>query len=897
MNWQQAIVFAISCSWFCSSAAASAVPADLQRPSPDWRDQVIYFVLTDRFADGNPANNDQGAGEFNPASSAHYSGGDLAGIQQKLDYIQNLGATSLWLTPPVANQWWSQKVQYGGYHGYWATDFMAVDAHYGTLADYQQLSKALHQKGMYLIQDIVVNHTGNFFGYDGPYDANNTAKNFVLYEQGRQAAPSQAPFHLVNRLDQAAAKANIYHWTPPIQDPTVPGQEFRYQLANLADLNTSNPQVRKALKQSYRFWLEQVGVDAFRIDTAKYVEHDFWFDFLHAPDGIKAKARELGKQQFFTFGEVFEASKPFHNDGEQKLKAFLGSKQKPELDSVIAFPLYFDINAVLAEGRPPALLGYRLGEHTQFATPHLLPTFLNNHDTKRFLAAGSVDAFIQAYALLFTIPGIPVIYQGDEQLLEQSRQAMFAGGFGSAQDQFLPDSPMYRTIQSLAKLRFEHKTLSRGNWQLLQADSAAPGVLAYQMTLPLAEKQQLTASGSASSTPPITEQIVVLMNTADRPVLLANLPLTAKQQIKTTAAKPTRWQLLWQYQYNDGFVDTDTSGRLSLLLPARAVLVLTPEQQADTVAAAASVKAAAPSLLFQLQPLPCRQSCTQDFRLTGKVSQPGVLLQLVKNGGVLPQIQHSDAQGNFSFMVQVQDLGQQQNQLAVYAPELHQVSDSLQYQSSVTTAKWQANKQDALHDDKGPTGKYQQPQQEHSQNQMDIQAVSAKASGANLKLTLKMTQISQFWAPANGFDNVHFSIFFSLPQSKLAGARALPGLQTSMPHGKNWQLGHFMFGWGNSVFNANKATEYKTGDKLGAAPKLEVDAKAGVIIVSYQGQALGIDSWDGAGIYISTWDKTGEGMLRSIQPEPSPWNFAGASADAPKVLDDIWLELTPVSAD
>jgi len=377
MNRQQT-AFLLLGPLLCSGHAAAT---ELQRPSPDWRDQVIYFVLTDRFADGNPANNDQGAGEFNPASSAHYSGGDLAGIQNKLDYIQDLGATAVWLTPPVANQWWSQKVQYGGYHGYWATDFMAVDPHLGTLADYQQLSKTLHQKGMYLIQDIVLNHTGNFFGYNGPYDARDTARNFELYEKGRQAAPIQAPFHLINRLEPTAAKANIYHWTPPISDPTVPGQEFSYQLANLADLNTSNPEVRAALKQSYRFWLEQVGVDGFRIDTAKYVEHDFWFDFLHAPDGIKAKANELGKQHFLTFGEVFEASKPFHNDGEQKLKAFLGSNNKPELDAVIAFPLYFDINAVLAEGRPPAQLGYRLSEHTKFPKPHLTPTFLNNHDT------------------------------------------------------------------------------------------------------------------------------------------------------------------------------------------------------------------------------------------------------------------------------------------------------------------------------------------------------------------------------------------------------------------------------------------------------------------------------------------------------------------------------------
>ena len=898
MNRQQA-AFLLLGPLLCS---CHAVATELQRSSPDWRDQVIYFVLTDRFADGNPANNDQGAGEFNPASSAHYSGGDLAGIQNKLDYIQDLGATAVWLTPPVANQWWSQKVQYGGYHGYWATDFMAVDPHLGTLADYQQLSKALHQKGMYLIQDIVLNHTGNFFGYNGPYDARDTARNFELYEKGRQAAPTQAPFHLINRLEPTAAKANIYHWTPPISDPTVPGQEFSYQLANLADLNTSNPEVRAALKQSYRFWLEQVGVDGFRIDTAKYVEHDFWFDFLHAPDGIKAKANELGKQHFLTFGEVFEASKPFHNDGEQKLKAFLGSNNKPELDAVIAFPLYFDINAVLAEGRPPAQLGYRLSEHTKFPKPHLTPTFLNNHDTKRFLAAGSVDAFIQAYALLFSIPGIPVIYQGDEQLLEQSRQAMFAGGFGSEEDQFRQNSLMYQKIQSLAKLRREQQVLSRGDWSLLQADDTAPGVLAYQMTLPQQEKLLLAKDKKAP-----TEQIVVLFNTADRPVLLANLQLPAVLQPKPRpqalssaksaaqqAASTRRWQLLWQHQAALSSINTDAAGRLTALLPARAVLVLAPETQLSGTATASGYLAPQP-LIFKLKTPLCSTRCTEDFQLQGNVNKPVLALQLVKNGEVLPEIQRSDQQGNFTFQVKVQDLGEQQNQLAVYAADVQQVSGSLQYQSLVTTAQWQATQQDAANDDHGPSGSYQQPQQQHSQQQLDIRAVAAKAAGANLELKIQMAQISQFWAPANGFDNVHFAIFFHVPTAaNLPSAQALPGLNSQMPQGKNWQLGHFMFGWGNSVFNANNATAVKTGDKLGAAPQLEVDAKAGTIIMRYQGQALGIQNWEGAAIYLSTWDKTGEGMLRSIAPESSPWNFSGASADAPKVLDDIWLELTRV---
>lgn len=849
-----------------------------QVPSPDWRDQVIYFVLTDRFADGDPTNNDQGAGEYNPAKSSHYSGGDLAGIQSKLDYIQNLGATAVWLTPPVAHQWWSQKAQYGGYHGYWATDFSKVDPHYGDLASYRALANKLHQRKMYLIQDIVVNHTGNFFGYAGGYDANHTAKNFVLYEDNssKQPAPTQAPFSQINRLNPEHAAADIYHWTPPIVDPAIPGQEFSYQLARLADLNTSNPQVRQALKQSYRYWLEQVGVDAFRIDTAKYVEHEFWRDFLHAPDGILAAARALGKNHFLAFGEVFAASKPFQPDGEQQLQAFLGTAAEPQLNSVIAFPLYFDINAVLAEGRPPALLGYRLQQHSSlFDNPHLLPTFINNHDTKRFLAAGSVEAFVQAYALLFTIPGIPVIYQGDEQLLTQTRQAMFQGGWGNTQDQFQPQSMMYRLIQSLAKLRKEYPVLSRGNWSLLQADANAAGILAYQMT-----PNDKSSNGQNSAAVPI----MVLMNTADSPRLVAALP---------TGFHHRQWQLLWQHGANPEQINTDGEGRMTLELPARAVLVLQPLPASAEFSVTPLNEA-----VTQLQLTLGTQQATatplsQDFELAGTINHPALPLRLVQNGDVQKFAPFtSDDQGRFSITVPVRDLGEQQHQLRLYAPTLGWVSEEIRYQTKVTTPEWQATVADPHNDDQGPTGLYQQPQHEHSQQQLDIRRVTAKAGGSNLQLEIEMQQISQFWAPANGFDNVHFAIFIHLPnRPDLPGAQALPGLNHQMPQGKSWQLGHFMFGWGNSVFNAKGATATETGSKLGAAPQLTVDVAKKIITVSYQGQALGIQDWAGAEIYLSTWDKTGEGVLRDLAPKASAWNFGGAAVDAPKVLDDLWLKL------
>jgi glycosidase len=874
-----------------------------QPPSPDWRDQVIYFVLTDRFADGDPSNNDQGAGEYDPTKSSHYSGGDLAGIQSKLDYIQNLGATAVWLTPPVAHQWWSQKAQYGGYHGYWATDFTKVDPHYGDLASYRALADSLHQRKMYLIQDIVVNHTGNFFGYNGAYDASDTAKNFVLYEDqtSKQPAPTQAPFSKINRLNPEHAAADIYHWTPPIVDPTIPGQEFRYQLASLADLNTTNRQVRQALKQSYRYWLEQVGVDAFRIDTAKYVEPDFWGDFLHAPDGILASARALGKTDFLAFGEVFEASTPFTADGEQKLLQFMSTPSRKALDSVIAFPLYFDINAVLAEGRPPALLGYRLQQHSSlFETPHLLPTFINNHDTKRFLAAGSVDAFIQAYALLFTIPGIPVIYQGDEQLFTQTRQAMFQGGWGNPSDQFQSKSTMYQLIQSLAKLRKDYPVLSRGDWSLLQADEHAAGVLAYRMAPAVLN----TTKSKTSTTKEQLSPIVVLMNTADTPRLLAALPLGVTGH--------SRWQVLWQQGTALKQLDTDQQGRLTLELPARAVLVLTPAVAPVALNQIASGHDSADGLLQlqlaeqftqqlsqqvsqQLSQQLAAQPLTKDFLFAGKVNQPNLPLRLVQNGDFqkFPALK-SDANGRFSIKVPVRDLGQQQYKLRLYAPTLAAVSREISYQSKVTLPEWQAAVVDPHNDDKGPTGRYQQPQHEHSQQQLDIRNVTAKAGGANLQLEIQMQQISQFWAPANGFDNVHFAIFIHLPnRPDLAEARVLPGLNQRMPQGKSWQLGHFMFGWGNSMFNAQGASDTETGTKLGAAPQLQVDLAKNRITVSYQGQALGINDWAGAEIYLSTWDKTGEGVLRELKPLASAWNFGGAAADAPKVLDDVWLQLQP----
>ena len=220
----------------------------LHVPSPDWRDQIIYFVMTDRFNDGDPGNNDQGAGEFEAGNNSKYNGGDLRGIAQKIDYIRGLGATALWITPPVANQWWDPQHQYSGYHGYWAENFKAVDKHLGNLDDYQRLSHALHSTGMYLVQDIVVNHTGNFFSYGKNWRANDPAFGYQPNPGSLPVTrPSQPPFDMNDPRDPAQRKAGIYHWTPEVADYSDTQQERNFQMAGLDDLNTENPRMRAAL--------------------------------------------------------------------------------------------------------------------------------------------------------------------------------------------------------------------------------------------------------------------------------------------------------------------------------------------------------------------------------------------------------------------------------------------------------------------------------------------------------------------------------------------------------------------------------------------------------------------------------------------------------------------------
>ena len=860
----------------------------------DWRDQVVYFLMIDRFDDGDAGNNDQGAGEFDPASGAHFSGGDLAGVQRRIDYIRGLGATAVWITPPVANQWWDGKVGYGGYHGYWASDFKAVDAHFGTLADYRALAAALHAQDMKLVQDIVVNHTGNFFLYDLAYDATDPAAGFSVNTRSRpMTAPTQPPFSLNDPRRAADRAAGIYHWAPPIQDFTRREQELGYALADLDDLDTENPQVRRALRDSYGHWIREVGVDAFRVDTAFHVPADYFRDFLHSQDaaapGILAVARSAGKPDFHVFGEGFGVDKPYADTLARKIDGYLRDGKNSLLPGMINFPLYAGFGDVFARGRPTAELAHRIRSTMALhANPHLMPTFVDNHDVERFLAGGSEAGLKQALLAMMTLPGIPVIYYGTEQGLRGQRDAMFAGGHGSGgRDHFDTAAPLYRYLGEIAALRRARKLFSRGAPTVLRDSPAGAGVLAWR-------------------TDHEGESALVVFNSDDKPRLLDNLD--------AGLAPGTALSLLYSLAGDAPVPNVDAQGRLTLVLPPRAGLVWRADSAGglshgaaspDTLStasapavSAASATEAPPSARAALAPLtldafpdkPARRA----LALQGQASGPGEIDLLVDGALDTALRVNPEPDGRWRATLDTARWVDPavRHRVVAWSRTTGTVSEGRTF--SVDPAWRSAGRsEDPAGDDTGPTGRYAYPTgpgwREHRPG--DLRALQAEVSGGSLRLTLEMAQLVADWNPPNGFDHVNFTIFLTLPHRD-DGAQVMPLQQATLPNGQRWHYRWRLGGWTSAGFSAEGATAANEGRGVIPAPQLSVDRAGRSITVTLPAESMGYPAdLTGARVYVSTWDY--DGGYRALQPEAGGSRFGGGATANPKVLDAGELEISP----
>ncbi|MDN5572276.1 MAG: DUF3372 domain-containing protein, partial [Propionibacteriaceae bacterium] len=483
----------------------------------------FYFVMTDRFANGDPSN-DAGdlAGDrlttgLDPTDKGFYHGGDLRGVIDRLDYLDGLGVTAIWLTPTFVNK----PVQgedpdaSAGYHGYWITDFTRIDPHLGTNAEMRELIDAAHGRGMKVFFDIITNHTADVIArgegrnaYVGkaiePYtDADGTPfddRDYLNTAFPAMDPETSFPYTPVfpNPGDESI---KVPEW---LNDPTMyhnrgnstySGESDTYgDFAGLDDLFTERREVVDGMSDIYASWVG-FGVDGFRIDTVKHVNLEFWQQF--APRMAQA-AQAAGNDDFFMFAEIY--------DTDPGLKSRYTTTGR--LPAALDFG--FQANALaFAQGQPPRGMADFWADDDYYtdadSNAYANPTFLGNHDMGRIgsLLRGraSDDADLLARVglandVMFLSRGQPVVYYGDEQGFagqggdKDARQDLFAtrvqqyadeiviGAAPGSRDRYDTTHPLYARIAALASLREQHPALADGP-QIARHAGTSAGILAF----------------------------------------------------------------------------------------------------------------------------------------------------------------------------------------------------------------------------------------------------------------------------------------------------------------------------------------------------------------------------------------------------------------------------------
>ena len=502
----------------------------------DWRGEVIYQLMVDRFANGD-INNDRGVDE---GSLGRYQGGDWQGVIDNVDYLVDLGVTVVWISPVVRNV--ESDAGFDGYHGYWTQDFLDVNPHFGDLAKLREMVDVLHDNGILVILDIVTNHVGQVFYYDinkngrpdesvqgsgdrspilrvGEYDpdfdirgvqaftslgeSGNAPTEWVVIPELNRGAPEPAEFA---NPEWYWRRGRVTVWGNEAESCRMVGidpdsdwdacyEYIRIQEVTgdfpggLKDLRTDLPEVREALIDVMTHWIDAADIDGFRIDTVKHVEHDFWVQFATA---VREYAFQVGKDNFFMFGEVF--------DGADWL---LGSYTAPGmLDSVFYFSQKFRVyDAVFKYGAPTSEIEELWTERrTNYGTEpqgtvvdadgepippqQLLVNFIDNHDVPRFLFdEPDIERLHNAMMLLFTQDGIPCIYYGTEQQFDGgndpgNREPLWWSDFDRT-------NPTYQFVRRLTRMRRTYPELSFGHlaihWSTERTgDEQDAGIFAFE---------------------------------------------------------------------------------------------------------------------------------------------------------------------------------------------------------------------------------------------------------------------------------------------------------------------------------------------------------------------------------------------------------------------------------
>ena len=455
-------------------------------PSPaDWRDQIIYFLLVDRFDNPRQAPVHQ---PFDDPNYFAFQGGSFDGVRAQLGYIKELGAGAIWLAPVLKNLQWDQ----GSYHGYGIHDFLSAEPRFATNPasaddELRALVDDAHQHGLFVIFDIVLNHVGNVFAYQGGAD-----------QAAFQPAPIPVEWRDANGIPNPAWTAvetvpvkppDALVWPTELQlnayfrrqgNPAPGGDDTIGDFASLKQMRTDDPNLQDALIAAYQYVIARYDVDGFRIDTLRYLKGDLPRIFGNA---MREFALTIGKENFFTFGEVLD------QNAEQDIAKFVGrNTQDPTLpqfvgvDAALDYPLFNALKPVVKGFAPPSAVTdvYQqrktieaniLSSHGD-ATRYFV-TFVDNHDMKeriRYVDPNAPtrydDQVTMGIACLYSLPGVPCLYYGTEQGLHGHgsdpavREALW-GGPG-----FDPNNAFYTQLEDIASKRASMPALRYGRFYM-----------------------------------------------------------------------------------------------------------------------------------------------------------------------------------------------------------------------------------------------------------------------------------------------------------------------------------------------------------------------------------------------------------------------------------------------
>ncbi len=473
----------------------------------DWRDAVMYFVFVDRFLDGDPGNNGAASGA---EPDAEYKGGDWAGLLQKIEggYFNDLGVNTLWITVPMQNpnnkEIGADGKYYSAYHGYWPSDLTKTEERFGSMDDLKAVVDAAHAKDLKVLVDYAMNHVHSSAsvyqqnpGWFWP-NSNGNGGNCVCGEgcswdgdQGKRC------------------------W-------------FRDYLP---DFNFQNEAARDFSVDNAIWWIQQTGIDGFRLDAVKHIE-DAWL--LDLRSRVTADVESVSQQHFYMVGETFTGDKGL-------IKYYVDPVTK--LDGQFDFPLRVSLaRTVLMRKAPMSELGDFLNSNDTYYGSGVMSTFIGNHDMPRPIhfaqdtpvwdnewddgkniawinkpgLPGGTSAFerlANAFTVLFTIKGIPLVYYGDEIGLPgagdpDNRRMMQWSGYSNGQMQLLSH------IKKLGKIRADHPALRRGARQTLGVTN---DTIAYKMTS-------------------VEETVYVVVNRGDSQQSVGGLPGGAMTNLLTDAA-------------------------------------------------------------------------------------------------------------------------------------------------------------------------------------------------------------------------------------------------------------------------------------------------------------------------------------------------------------------------